>query len=287
MSALDDARDEHPPEPLPDAFVEYAFSSFISLMVTARQMQGESLTIEDIVEFLIVLGRNPAETRIQVNGEDRAWTIARATRSMDPGDVLRPGDLHSAPGPVPPRPKHGYLAGERADERWRIRFNFEIFSPDREAHLLAADEFRRAAHHAGQHGLERPFVENTFLAVEHLARAELLSYGPTLDLVENAKTHRTVSSIYNLWARLGNTQQRFADLLNQFGAARASIVYSSGSGATYPDPEQSLRVLDDMHAHVARTVAGDGLRSIRVVATRDIKAGMLIGPEDFSLNPKR
>ncbi len=282
-----DPLDGPPPEPSPDAFVDYAFSKFITLVVTARQMQGEALGIEDIFKFFIVLGRGPAEARIQLNGEEQAWTMARATRSMELGEAFGPGDLYSEPGPVPLTPKSGYLAGQRTDGRWRIRFNFEIFSPNRDEHLLAADEFRRVAHDANRRGLKRPFVENAFLAVEHLARAELLSYAPTLDLVENVKSHRTVASTYNLWARLGNTEQRFADLLNRFGAARASIVYVSGPAATYPDPATSLRDLDDMHAHVARIIAGDGPRSIRVVATRDIEAGLLVGPDDCSLYPPR
>jgi hypothetical protein len=267
--------------------VSYAFDRFITPILWYRRLGGEDLPGEAIVSFFIFLGGEAAYTCVQLNDETQGWTPTRAMRNLRPSETLRAGDLVSDRVSLPARPTASYIAGQRTDGEWHVDFNFSLSSPRREEHLVAGEEFHRAARDAAEAKLQRPFVENAFLATEHFLRAELLSYGPTLDLVEQAKTHRVVASTYNLWSRLGNTEQRFADLLNDLGHARGTQVYANKDPAADQviDSASALQVLKDLQIHVQRILAGDGPHPIKVIATRDIRAGSLIGRGDYTLKP--
>lgn len=277
----EDSRDRTPYPT--DAVLEHAFNVFITPIVWARSLNGEDLNIESVRSFF-VFADHPDGPLVEINDEGLAWTRAKATRNLLPDETLGPGDLLSERVAAPPRPRAGFISGTLIAGRWQIDFSFATSSPKRHAHLHVAAEFLRAAEVVADAHLTRALVENAFHAVEHLARAELLSYAPTIPLVENAKTHGKLSSTYNLWARLENTEGRFAKLLNDLSAARPSATYATGAAATPElDVDLILRTLNEMHDHVTRIVDGDIRSPIKVVATRDISAGAIVGEDDYTL----
>lgn len=70
------------------------------------------------------------------------------------------------------------------------------------------------------------FPEAAFAAAELLARGELLTLPDRA--FRDAKKHGAIRARYNEWAHAGNTEQRFADLLNQLDAERAPSRYLRG-----------------------------------------------------------
>jgi len=119
-----------------------------------------------------------------------------------------------------------------------------------EAELDGADEFIDSAESALD-GPLGPFANVAFPAAEMLARAELLRLpDPTTN---SAKTHGTVRSRYNLWARFGNTDPRFAALLNSLGDLQRKAKYRRSQFAlTSSEAAEYLETLRKMRKHVDR-----------------------------------
>lgn len=119
-----------------------------------------------------------------------------------------------------------------------------------ETELDAADEFIDSAERALE-GPPGPFANATYPAAEMLARAELLRLP---DPARNSvKTHGTVRSRYNHWARFGNTEARFAELLNVLGDLQDKAKYKrSQFSLTSSKAAQHLETLHDMRSHAER-----------------------------------
>jgi hypothetical protein len=65
-----------------------------------------------------------------------------------------------------------------------------------------------------------------------MAKAELLSARPTVDLVLNRKTgHGWIRSVYATWANLGNSDARYPKLLQRLENLRDSARYLRGGEA--------------------------------------------------------
>jgi uncharacterized protein (UPF0332 family) len=90
--------------------------------------------------------------------------------------------------------------------------------------LKVADQFIESARRSLEESALNAFVENAFYATEFMARANLL-WLPD-GSVHSAKTHDTPQSLYNRWALVGLTDQRFAALLNFLAAQRKPAKYA-------------------------------------------------------------
>ena len=108
---------------------------------------------------------------------------------------------------------------------------------------------------------------------------------PTIDLVLNSKRHGQIRSVYALWANLGNTERRFAQLLQRLDDLRASARYLRGRRPlSETEANECASLLAEMRAHVGGRVDGTDLpEAFFVYATREINAGTLITRGDFSL----
>lgn len=113
--------------------------------------------------------------------------------------------------------------------------------------LTAADEFIDSAERALA-GPLGPFANVAYPAAEMLARAELLRLpDPRLNAV---KTHRTVRSRYNLWARFGNTEPRFATLLNDLADWQRDAKYKRSKFSLSRDQaEGCMETMKKMRSH--------------------------------------
>ncbi len=130
------------------------------------------------------------------------------------------------------------------------------------------------------------FAENAFAATELLARAELLWLPDPR--VYGAKTHRTPRNLYNQWANLGNTEQRFATLLNFLTELRNSARYGHSKFALSPGKAtECMETIWDMRRHVEevrpkRSLSAGLTRSFTVVAKRNLLGGQIVDTDDAS-----
>jgi hypothetical protein len=119
-------------------------------------------------------------------------------------------------------------------------------------------------------------------------KAELLSYAAAVPEVADSKSHGRLRGTYQLWARLGNTEQRFARLLNELDRRRPALTYCLGDDARDASVAREQQAeLRDLADWVQRVVAGDGPREIRLYATQDISAGQLVSRDATNIRPPR
>ncbi len=99
------------------------------------------------------------------------------------------------------------------------------------------------------------------------------------------------STPYTLWARLGNTEQRFASLLHSLAQLRSAARYLNGElDADAEEVTQLMETLAEMEGHVRGVVTGDSAyrrHRYQVIATREIRAGRLAKDSDCSIVPPK
>jgi uncharacterized protein (UPF0332 family) len=103
-----------------------------------------------------------------------------------------------------------------------LRYNAERIGE----HILAAREYLDMATMALDKRIIRPFIANLHIATELSAKALLLTH-PDKELLKSKK-HNMTQGKYNLYAKQGNTEQRFAQLLNRLADLRNPARYPSG-----------------------------------------------------------
>jgi hypothetical protein len=283
------ASSENDADDLENGILDFAYRTYVHLLIVARLGNGTWTEDQELSSFHILM---PVDGRvsIRVNGEHHAWSIARAKRSASEGDILAPEDfavdrlpLLDDASDIP------YLRAWRRGEKWIVDYSFAFAHPRRIEHLDAAAEFIRAATSAQEDELTRPFVENALHAAEHLARAELLCYPPTVVATLGARKHGTLWAIYNSWAKLENTEQRYADLLNRVADLRPRATYLQGDFVlSTEDMKSMLATLFAWQWWVTSVVhEGAGVNPIKVVATREIPAGTVVTTDDYTIWPPK
>lgn len=226
---------------------------------------------------------------VRLNREVGGTVTARATRPIEAGEEVAIEDMAGITA-YTPREEDAEVPHVTAfllADGWSVAFKFGYRDPRRHEHLQAGREFLATARDAHAAGRLRTFADNAFSAVELLAKAELLCNAPTIELALAARRHGGVSSPYNLWARLGNTDARYAALLNQLGNMRGAARYLNGElTLTSAEAAAMLAVLDEMAEYVRAAVEEPvSERGYQVIATRPIRAGTLVKRDDFTLKP--
>lgn len=265
--------------------LEHALS-FVRPVLYARVGNQTWAPGGELLSFTVVLPDGAPIVR--VNDEVEFWSVPIAARSFEPEEEIWPSDLITRPV-APSEGDLPYIAGVLTDSGWRVTFSLDRPHPQRLEYLDLAGEFVTAAESALNHGLIRPFVSNAFYAVEHLARAELLSYSLTADEVIGARKHTQIASVYHLWARLGNTDRAFAGLLDRLGSARRSATYlDSPLGWSQAEANETLSEVRQFRQHVEKIARkGERPSKIQVISTRAIEAGTLVAHGDATVRPAR
>lgn len=267
---------------------------YIGPEVVRRREAGDWDEDELVRNALISFGQDGA-VRVLLNEEVKGMVTATATRPLEKGETVFTEDI-----------------GRIADFSWenddghstyiavlpcaagmalltKYRHNVKVSSD----HLDAAEEFLNYAVHASSNGHCRVFIENAYGACELLAKAELLRLaGNTLS---DSKSHERVRQAYNLWAKLGNTEHRFAQLLNRIARLRRPARYLEAPlELSTQDIEDIAGTLHAMHEHVVRVAPRPGRDPedevpvrINAIARRDLKAGQLLTVEDVSIFPPK
>lgn len=176
-------------------------------------------------------------------------------------------------------------------EGWSVAFSFARAHPSRHRCLEKGQEFLAASKDNLAAGRLGPCFDTAFSAAELLAKAELLSCRPTIDLVLDSRKHEAVRSNYHLWAHLGNTDDRFAKLLTRLWELRGAARYLDDERQlSKGEAQKTVMALEAMHAHVSAVVTGQPRGEgpgFSVYATRPIRGGELVREGDFSVRPPK
>lgn len=130
-----------------------------------------------------------------------------------------------------------------------IAFDFRYNAARVQEHILAAREFLDVARVAMESSQHRAFIANLHIATELSAKAQLLMH-PDKTLLESKK-HTHTQSKYNLYAKQGNTEQRFASLLNRLAGLRNPARYPSGSfQVELAEAQDMLDTAEEMYSSI-------------------------------------
>lgn len=257
-----------------------------------RRVEGGDLSSTDtVVRFQLLLPDGVAPI-IRLNDEVGGTVTAISTRAMGAGEEVTVADIGGITAYEPRGEDAGipHVSAFLHSGGWSLVFQFSQGHSSRFEFLERADQFLATARDALIGGRIAPFFDNAFSACELLAKAELLSGRPTIDLVLNSKSHSAIRSSYSLWAHLGNTDMRYSQLLHRLNDVRDPARYLRGDeDLTEGEAEATLELLGDMREHVQGRVAGSASDHDRffVYATRELKAGQLVTEGDFSPRPLR
>lgn len=261
---------------------------FVQMLLFARRGNGTWDDNSTLHAFHVVLAADHDDQWwVRINDEPHYWTAPRAIRDFAADQSISPEDLHVEPADPPVEPER-FISGTWNGESWDLTLQLERADPARAVHLEAGLEFAAVAQASLEQGHLRGFHANAFHAVEHIVKAELFSYAAAIPDVADSKTHGRLRGTYQLWAHLGNTDQRFARLLHELDQGRASITYGVGDDSRdETKARQQGIVLAELCEWVQGVVAGDGPRVIRLYATQDISAGQMVSTDSTSLRPPR
>jgi uncharacterized protein (UPF0332 family) len=253
----------------------------------ASEWSDGTAVIRFQVQFL-----DDGEVRTRLNDEVGGYLEVKATGPFEEGQLITAGDFSEIVGYRLPdeHAHHPHVTAFQHHASWFLAFELGGRDPARHDVVSAGREFLAAAHDALASGRLRVCLDNAHSAVELLAKAELLSCAPTIEVAQQSSSHRTLLQAYNIWSgRLGNSDQRFAQALNRLAKLRRKARYlSSDLDCDVSDAEKLLSVLDDMERHVthlAEAPMHELPNRFTVLASRQISAGELIGMDATTLFP--
>jgi HEPN domain-containing protein len=217
------------------------------------------------------------KTVVRLNEEVGGSMRARATRPIAKGETVTVADVYDLSDYQLPEADRdaAHFTLLLHSKGWSLAFDGRYNRVRADEHVGAADEFVESARRALDSGALRAFVDNAYSAAELLAKAELL---PLPDPTLLTGRHGTIGSNYNLWARIGNTEQRFADLLNRLGELRGPGRYlRKALSLDASAARQMLATLDEMRVHAGAVVSDSSPRAgFSVYAHRVIRRGEVV-----------
>lgn len=233
------------------------------------------------------------EVEVRLNEEVQGTLTVKATGPIEVGQEVTTADFSEISDYQLPdeHAHHPHITAFAHNSTWFLSFQLGGRDPARHETLTVAREFLAAAHDAFEANRLRACLDNAYSAVELLAKAELLSCAPTIEAMQKASSHRTISQAYNIWSgRLGNSDQRFAKALNRLAAIRRRARYMENElDCDQAEATELLSVLDSMEQHVAHLAEApmhELPNRFTVMAARPIKAGELVGMDATTLFPK-
>jgi hypothetical protein len=265
---------------------------FIEPEVARRRADGSFGADERVWRYQVLLppGEPPV---VRLNEEVRGEVLVEVAREMSVGDEAYLDDIARVAGFEPAPEDRGipYIAAFAHRSGWTMRYDLSRRHPLADEHLMLGCDFAASAHEAHEAARLGVALDCAYSAAELLAKAELLSCSPTIEAAVGARKHSGVVTPYSLWARLGNTEQRFATLLHRLGQLRGAARYLNGElAADAGQVAELLEQLAEMERHVRGVVTGDPAyrrQRYQVIATRDIRAGRLARDGDRTIVPPK
>jgi hypothetical protein len=266
---------------------------FVRPHLLKRISSGELASDTLVYKFQVLLHENSHEVRLNDSVRGSLVVEKAPGRSFAAGDVVTVDDIIGIDSfdPHPDDVGVPHLTGLMHRDGWSLIFALGHGHATRLDFFERGLEFLETAKEAASAGRIGAFVDTALSSCELLAKAELLSSGPTVELVLDKPSHRAVTRPYHAWAALGNTERRFAQLLERLHELR-------GAGR-YVERELKLddwvvvailSTLDDMREHVAKAV-DDSRAELDTdlpqtfIATRNLRAGELVSRDDLTIFP--
>jgi hypothetical protein len=262
----------------------------------ARRLDAGEIAQDTFVYRFQVLLHHDRPVEVRLNRDVRGSAIVEKVteRAFEVGDEVTVEDVAGIASfePHPEDVGIPHLTGIMHRDGWSLAFEFRSGHPKRHDFLQRGRDFLEAARDAAAADRLGVFVDNGLSACELLAKAELLASQPTVEIVLDKTSHKTIKTTYHAWARLGNTEQRFLQLLERLHELRSAGRYVDRDLVLDPwSVVAILSALDDMLEHVAAAVAGDqgdtssGDATQTYIATRALNAGGLVTNDDVKIFP--
>lgn len=274
---------------------ETMFDSMTEIWVTPeveRRRQAGTWGADDVVYRFQVQFLDEDEVIVRVNDEVKGMLMVKATGPVEEGQDVYMEDFSAISGYQLPdeHAHHPHVTAVFHHETWFMAYQLGHRDQSRHEVLAAGREFLAAAAADLQERRLRPFFDNANSAVELLAKAELLSCAPTIEIARGCGSHRTLSQAYNVWVgHLKNGDRRFSDALNRLAKLRRQGRYlTTELEADEDEANEILGVLQDMERHVSHLAEAPMHElpgGFSVLATRDLKAGELLGPDAMTVFP--
>ena len=204
------------------------------VLVMAQLLQGSPDQTKRAKDATTTSRRTPQPlaTKVRLNTEVRGMANVRAQRQVAADDPVYVDDSRGldAFDLDPSDLDAGHFTLFWVGVGWRAFFDFRS-SRAKATNLLAdAGEFLAATRFSAEQGNAKANVENMFNACELAAKAHLI-LDPGREL---GKTHDSVHSAFNQWARYGNADDRkFKELCNRESSRRTRTRHR---GADVVDP---------------------------------------------------
>jgi hypothetical protein len=249
---------------------------------------------DDVVYRFQVQFLDHDEVAVRLNEEVKGILEVKAIGPIEKGQEVFEDDFSEVSGYRLPEEYayHPHVTGFAFKDQWFVSFQLGHRDPSRFEVLAVGREFLATARDALAAGRLRAFFDTASSAAELLAKAELLSCGPTIECALKSNSHRYLSNAYNIWTgRLENSERRFADALNRLAKLRKEARYLENElEGDEAEATELLTTLEDMERHVAHLAEApmEDLRDeFTVLATRELKAGELLDKDAMTLFPAK
>jgi hypothetical protein len=268
-------------------------ATYVDPEIVRRQQAGEWLDGTTVFRFQVQF-LDAGEIQTRLNEEVKGFLTVKAAGPVEAGQQITAADFTEIRDYRLPDEyaHHPHVTAFVHNSEWFLSFQLGGRDPARHEVLAAGREFLAAAHDALAAKRLRVCLDNANSAVELLAKVELLSCAPTIEIAQKSTSHRTLSQAYNIWSRrLGNSDQRFAEALNRLAALRRRARYLENDlDCDQEEPSELLSVLGDMERHVAHLAEApmhELPSRFTIMAARELKAGELVGPDATTLFPAK
>ena len=235
--------------------LQQTFDLWISPEIERRRQRGvidDSFTLR---AAQVIFDPDVGAPVVRLNEEVMAVLHGRAKRGpIQQGEPLTEDDVDLQMVLLTSMdPNAGHITILRHKISWVISFDFRRNASRIAGIIAAAREFLESAPRALEDGHLRAFCVLLFAAVELTAKGELIML-PDRSLLES-RTHEYLSSRYNQWGKLGNTDPANVSLLNRLAELLPTARYLQGEFA-----------LSQAGAHRMLETARAGLRRLEVSA---------------------
>jgi hypothetical protein len=240
-----------------------------------RRLDARKLSRDAVIDRAQVVFTFDGAPEVRIGGEVQGQEVVRSqlevrkARDIEEAEDAT-GDTSSFELP-PEEPDAGHVTAFLTPTGLDLVIHGAGDGESIESELEGADEYIDSAERILEGPVLGPFADAAHTATEMLARAELLRLpDPRLN---SARTHDAVRSRYHLWAKLGNTNLRFAALLSSLAEWQRSAKYErSKFSLTAAKAADCMKTIAEMRCHAEhrpkRTLSVAPGQYVKLVAKR-------------------